>query len=372
MLSGLKILYIEDDEGLMYLLKDALEAENCEVVYAKDGPDGLELIQNTTFDAVIVDQNMPQMSGLEVIKRVQFIKNPPPMVMVTGAGNEEIAVEAMRLGSSDYIVKDTDMTYLKILPSVLRQVVQQNRLAQEHEIAKQALVEEKIRSNFLAQFINDASHEFRTPLTVIRTSADLLAYMCKEPKQQKHLQKITDHVDNILQLVEDLMLIAKHDNSSKLELQKTISLNNLLLDVLQTKAECFSSKSICLENDIPQETIMIEADAEYLQHAFEELLNNACSFSDSGTKVTVSVSKSESNAIIKFTDTGIGISEENLSRIFERFYRVNTANIAGGFGLGLAIVSRIINLHGGEISVQSMLDKGSVFTITLPLKTCQS
>lgn len=368
MLTGVRALYLEDDEGLIYLLRDTLEAEHCEVVYATDGHEGLEKAQAMDFDVVLVDQNMPLLTGLEVIQRIQLMDDPPPIIMVTGAGNEEVAVQAMQLGASDYIVKDAGLVYLKMLPSVIYQVIHQRQLAQAQKAAQAALTAEQVRSRLLSKFIEDASHEFRTPITVINTSAHLLSRMSDQPKQLDHIQKITDQANEILHLVEDLILLAKLDNASAME-NTEISLTLILKTLLEQKAEQFAQQHIQLQQDIPVDAIMVSGDLDHLMRAITEIIDNAYRFSGPDDTVSIQLACDGDVACISIHDTGSGINPDVLPHIFERFYRGDEARTLRGFGLGLPIAARIVELHQGDISVESTLGEGSVFNIYLPAHT---
>ncbi|MBN1977361.1 MAG: response regulator [Anaerolineae bacterium] len=135
----IRVLYMEDDDGLARLLQKKLQQAGCEVDIAPDGEQGLAMYNAGSYDVVAVDQNMPIHSGLEVIRIMATEGALPPMIMVTGTGDEETAVEAMKLGAGDYIVKDVDGGYLELLPTVVGQVLQQRRLAEEKRRAVEAL-----------------------------------------------------------------------------------------------------------------------------------------------------------------------------------------------------------------------------------------
>lgn len=135
----IRVLYMEDDDGLARLLQKKLQQAGCEVDIAPDGEQGLAMYNTGSYDVVAVDQNMPIHSGLEVIRIMAAEGVLPPMIMVTGTGDEETAVEAMKLGAGDYIVKDVDGGYLELLPTVVEQVLQQRRLAEEKKRAVEAL-----------------------------------------------------------------------------------------------------------------------------------------------------------------------------------------------------------------------------------------
>ena len=135
----IRILYMEDDVGLARLLQRRLERAGYIVDLASDGIAGLEMYEQGSYDVVAVDQRMPGCDGLEVI-RILAQRGPlPPTIMITGTGNEQIAIEAMKLGAGDYIVKDVDGGYFELVPTVIEQVLTQRRLVEEKQQAVRAL-----------------------------------------------------------------------------------------------------------------------------------------------------------------------------------------------------------------------------------------
>jgi len=142
---------MEDDPGLARLVQITLERAGCIVDVARDGEEGLAMYAAGSYDVVAVDQNMPVHNGLEVIRILASQGPLPPVVMITGGGSEEIAVEAMKLGARDYIVKDMDGRYIELLPTVIEQVLQQQRLAEEKQRAEEEL---RIRDSAIASSIN--------------------------------------------------------------------------------------------------------------------------------------------------------------------------------------------------------------------------
>ncbi len=152
----IRILYLEDDIGLARLLVKNMERSGISADIAKNGAIGLEMIAQQEYDVIVTDQQMPEMTGLEVIEELIQHENTPPIIMLTGAGNEKIAVDAMKLGASDYIIKDVDGVYLNLLPSAINQVIQQRRLIRERQQALLDLQESEERYRTLFNSSHDA------------------------------------------------------------------------------------------------------------------------------------------------------------------------------------------------------------------------
>ncbi|MBE0689791.1 MAG: response regulator [Anaerolineae bacterium] len=273
------VLYIEDDEGLLYLLGKSLEDAGFSFTGATNGEQGLKLLQERQFDAVVIDQEMPIMTGLEVIEKTRHLeRQAPPIIMVTGAGNEEVAVQAMRMGASDYLVKDTNLVYLNILPSVIRQVVHERELVEAHKAAEQQLQLERDRSRLLSEFIRDASHEFRTPLTIIKTSLHLLSSFCDQPKQQKYVTQVQEQTDSISGLVTRLLRLARLDNATTVDAQP-VPLKSMIREIVELRRSVIEENNIKIDLDLPAETVSIPGDEDELVDTFTELLDNALRFS---------------------------------------------------------------------------------------------
>lgn len=157
----LRILYMDDDQGLARLFQKNLEREGYVVDIAPDGKAGLALYESGSYDIIAVDQAMPGMTGLEVLKVIAQNENHPPMIMVTGTGSEEIAVESLKVGAADYIIKDVDGYYLKLIPSLLWKIIQKEQVMEERRQALNALraSEEKLFKVF---------HFNPNPMTIVR------------------------------------------------------------------------------------------------------------------------------------------------------------------------------------------------------------
>lgn len=362
----MKILCVDDDAGLLYLVRAALEGFQYTVITSQDAEEALELLRSNAFDVMLLDQEMPKLSGLEMLKQVQQWDNIPPIIMVTGAGNEIVAVEAIRLGASDYIVKDVNLVYLKILPSVIQQVIKERALIAQQEAAERALQLEKDRTYLLSQFIRNASHEFRTPLAVIQTSTDLLRRTSTDTRQETYIDRIQQQSQRILKLVDSLVRLARLDNSHALDLQPT-NLNDLLQSVLAQARQYASQKDVHIHLEMPPDPLTILAEANELYDALTELIDNAIHASKRGDTLNILLKCEDNHARVIIQDNGIGMNKEQLAHIFERFYRADEAHSTPGFGLGLPLAARIFDLHHGTISISSTEGVGTEVIATLPL-----
>lgn len=229
--------------------------------------------------------------------------------------------------------------------------------------------------NIQCQFVADASHELRTPLTSIQGYTKLLQRRRGEIDQQllsEALQTISDESGRLIRLVSDLLQLARADAGQAIIAQQEIIDARDVLQSVEDTVTVIAPEQVEIQFIIPQKPVWVSADADKLKQVFLNLTNNAIKATQSGGKVTVTLRSSNNQAIIRIIDTGIGIAPADQQRIFDRFYRVERSRTrsklyGGGTGLGLAIALTIIRAHGGTIELESELNKGSTFTVRLPI-----
>lgn len=219
-------------------------------------------------------------------------------------------------------------------------------------------------------FVSDLSHEIRTPLTTIQSAMGIVQSAGErlEPAERRALQLAEQELRRIRSMVEELLTLAQMDSQQySLEIGPT-NLEDVIREAVESigaKAERFG---ITVETDFGAGEHTCPGDARKLYQVFLNLLDNAVKYSDPGAHVRVSVEEGENELSVRVSDTGLGIPEDDLPQLFERFYRVDKARsrASGGSGLGLSIVKEIVELHGGRVGVESELGAGSTFTVTLP------
>lgn len=231
--------------------------------------------------------------------------------------------------------------------------------------------------NIQCQFVADASHELRTPLTSIQGYTKLLQRRGTGIDPQllsEALQTISDESGRLIRLVSDLLQLARADAGQQVLAQiEVVDMRTVVASVEDT-VSVIAPEQIETRFVIPQQPIWVYADADRLKQVLLNLTNNAIKATQAGGKVTVTLRTSSTDAIIRVMDTGIGIAPADQQRIFDRFFRIERSRTrsrlyGGGTGLGLAIALTIIKAHGGGIDLESELNKGSTFTVKIPLAT---
>jgi two-component system, OmpR family, phosphate regulon sensor histidine kinase PhoR len=225
---------------------------------------------------------------------------------------------------------------------------------------------ERVRRDFVA----NVSHEFKTPLTAIQGFAETLLGGALRDKQNslRFLKIIRDHAVRMGRLTEDLLKLSLIE-AGKLELNvQPVAIADLVepcLEIVRPRAE---QKELTLVTECPPELPPVLGDANRLREIIQNLLDNAIQYTSAGGCIRVRATNSGGSVVLAVSDTGIGIPQADQERIFERFYRVDSARAreVGGTGLGLAIAKHLVEAHGGQIEVQSELGRGSTFSFRLP------
>jgi signal transduction histidine kinase len=220
------------------------------------------------------------------------------------------------------------------------------------------------------EFVQNVSHELRTPLTFIKGYAELMLEEemgeLSEP-QRSGLQIVARRADAMTHLINNLLSLQQVEMES---LRPTrVSLAEVATTVLESAEAAATKAGVVLRAEIPETLSPVLADRNCLEQVFDNILGNAIKFSPDGGKITVCIREEGEYLRVAVSDTGIGIASDQLERIFERFYQVNGSPTRrfGGSGLGLALVKKTIEAHGGKVWAESQLGQGSTFFFTLPI-----
>ena len=216
------------------------------------------------------------------------------------------------------------------------------------------------------QFTSDASHELRTPISVILAQGEYLLDIAKDEKEKELAQTIVDKSKQVSKLVSRLLLLARIDQNRQKFNKEKVDLGVIIDVAIDSMKELAAQKEILLFANVPEGTI-VDADESLLLSAITNLISNGIKYGNESGHVSVSASKNGDKTEIIVADNGVGISEEHIDKIWTRFYRVDDVrnDEYGSSGLGLSMVKSIIELHGGEITVKSTLGQGTEFRIIL-------
>jgi PAS domain S-box-containing protein len=296
---------------------------------------------------------------------------PPEMALVSMESLErtldsgEEQVFEYRLGNRG-IPRYFEARMVACAPDEVLALVRDVTGRKEAEQREFALTLEKHRVQLITRFIQDASHEFRTPLAIINNSLFFLERVVNDTKGLAHIEKAESQIARMNRLVDMLLLISRLDSDAPLGTMP-VDLVSIVHQCVTAVAE-MRGKTAAVIHDNPDNRLPpAQANAEYLMHAIMHLLENALRFTPVEGEIHVRTGCQEKYAYIQVRDTGIGMDAEVLAHIFERFWRSDDAHSTPGLGLGLPIAQKIVELHGGKIEVESTPGSGSSFTVWLPV-----
>ncbi len=219
------------------------------------------------------------------------------------------------------------------------------------------------------EFVANVSHELKTPLTSILGYVETLKEGAVEDveNRMKFLDTVEEHAKNLSALVEDLLLLSSVESGKSALRLREVDFGSMADRVLKAYAPKIREKKITLSREISPEPFVIRVDEALFERAFSNLVDNAVKYTPPGGAITVTAARSGAESRLTVADTGIGIADHDLPRIFERFYRADKSRSreSGGTGIGLSIVKHIVERHGGRIEVESVPQKGAKFSVVL-------
>lgn len=383
-MSNLRVLIVDDDTALLQALPQAitLRMQGVQIDISDSGLGALQMAQEHSYDAIVSDIKMPGMDGIVLIERLQELCPDTPTLLITGHGERDLAIQALRVGAYDFIQKPIDRDYfISSLQRAIqtcqmrRQIVAQQQDLERHAHQLEQKVAERthelIKANAAKDiFMGMVSHELKTPLTTLKGVVQMLIRRVKRGEQieLKSLTLLEGSVHRMELLVNDLL------NTSLLE-TCSFSLHCQPSDFVTLCQELLTeyreSIGAALRIAMPAQPLIVNMDRERIGQVILNLLSNAHKYAPKDAPITVTIERQQDQALLSIADCGVGIPPGKLDHIFERFYRVPETDVRvgsrSGVGLGLYIAQKITERHGGRITATSILGQGSTFTLHLPL-----
>jgi signal transduction histidine kinase len=383
-----KILIVDDERMILELTSMVLNSRGFDVSVVDNAPDSYDLIEKERPALVLLDYMMPRVNGLDALKEIRARFPETYVIMFTGKGSEEVAVELMKAGASDYILKpfsnanlvDRIENVLRIRSIELRNkelVQEQERLLNEIErwnseledrvqdksteleqAHHEVLLTEKLAS--LGHLSAGMAHEIRNPLNSISLFAQVIRAAVEDDEEtQSYSDKIIGEVERIDAILVKLLSTSKR---SQFKL-RTIHVEDVIEQHLQPFMEQVRAQSVSLRKVMPDKTPSILADSDELGQIFSNLFSNALFEMKQGGTLSITLEFDDKDILVTVSDTGGGIPEEHLSKIFDPFFTTKER----GTGFGLSVVLRIVKTYSGRINVVSEPGQGTTFQIWLPL-----
>jgi signal transduction histidine kinase len=416
-----RILCIDDEESVLITIQAVLEEDGHVVDTAHRTADGLELLRKAPYDLVLTDLRIDERDGMDVLRTVKEIDAELIVILLTGYASLQSAIQALRAGAYDYLIKPCDVNELKLtiarglekrgLALALKERVAEleeanARIAgfagelQEKVQAATAQLETQVREIELANaeltrlyaieqqqtarlqelnerkssFLSMVAHELRTPLTGLRGFTELfrMRFGALDERQERIIMLITQQVERLSGLVNELLSLTNIEQHGIVLRRAPADLAECLANVVERFSLIYPQRTITLAQKM--ECCVGMWDCDRLEQVFSNLIGNAIKYSPPDTPVTITLSKSAEMGIageavrISVADQGIGIPADEQAELFAKFYRARNAEAyQSGLGLGLFISNEIVRRHGGWIEVSSEEGRGSTFSVILPM-----
>ncbi|MDO9510391.1 MAG: hybrid sensor histidine kinase/response regulator [Bacteroidales bacterium] len=372
-MAQLKILVVDDEPyiraGIQRILQNFRvdypfmeEAFEFEILEAPTGEDALDIINSNIPDIVLLDNKLPGIQGVEVLSYIKEKKLDIVVVMITSYASLDLAVKATSDGAYDFIPKPfTPQELRSAIESITKHVFLVRMTKQMNQAGKQ------IRF----QFLSVLSHELKAPLNAIEGYLKMI--------QERQLGNSLEDYEQVLDrsvkrikgmrgLILDLLDMTRIESGQKEKNITRLNLKELAQAAMDTVKPMAIQKDIRITLNSPKE-VMMDADATEMEIIFNNLISNAVKYNQDGGSVECNIDISDDKIHIRVKDSGIGMTEEEMSRLFHDFVRIKnekTKNITGS-GLGLSIIKKLIETYQGNIRVRSISDVGSEFSVDFPL-----
>jgi signal transduction histidine kinase len=304
-------------------------------------------------------------AALDDLRLVLFLM-VPAFLLASFAGGWFLSRRALR--PVDEITKAARQISLQSFPSSLPIPQHRDELQRLCEAWNEMLHRLEGSAQKLRQFTADASHELRTPVALIRTTAELTLRQDRSAEEYRlSLQKIQEDAMELTVVIESLMDLTRADSGQSGFAHLPLDFRELASEIQPQFDPIRSEKNLDLEVQLPPEQVSVIGDRGALRRLLMVLLDNAIKFTVAPGRITLRVRKTSSEMVLEVEDSGIGISEQDIPRVFDRFYQVDGSRSGGGVGLGLSIAQWIVQGHNGRIEVHSTLGHGSLFRVFLPI-----
>lgn len=352
-----KILIVEDDKLDQKAIIRVLDEQGlyqCTLVSTLK--EAREKLKESTFNIVLLDESLPDGKGSELFAELTGV----PFVLATGSGSEDFAIRAYRAGASDYIIKDVDCLYLKLIPSTIEKALKQKELDQLRD-----------------SFASIVSHELRAPLTIISLGLENLQAGLLGPLSEKQAGAIERNIRNskhLGKLIDNLLDLSRLESGRTRIERSEVDLQHLIHEVIQNFQPSEKEGCASVLEEMAPNLSHLACDPDLISQVLTNILSNAIRYAKE--KIVVKAEAiSGADGTPQFIQTSVSndgpsIPKEKLAQIFEKFVQLDRGSRVGsykGTGLGLAICREIIERHGGQIWVESDGEKGVEFDFTLPI-----
>ncbi|MSN25047.1 MAG: response regulator [Geobacter sp.] len=381
------VIIIDDDPNILELTELILSHRGFRVFTALSASEGFLLIARHSPELVLLDYMMPEVDGLSALQQIRASYPATYVVIFTGKGSEEIAVELMKSGASEYILKPfNNRNLVERLENILRiREIELNNLElrQEHDrllreierwnqdlqkrvrektVALQAAQNEIVQSEKLAALgylSAGMAHEIRNPLNSISLFVQLMRQNTHDPDQLEYQSKILKEIDRVDSIVRKLLDASKRTRT----ITSDVQLDRVIDSALEVFAPQIETRKILVERRYCAGPSPIKADSSELEQIFTNLFLNALDVMAQGGRLDIEITEESRRVVVRVGDSGSGIPEEILPNVFEPFFSTKSS----GTGMGLPVAQRIAHIYDGSMLVESTSPAGTVFRLEFPI-----
>ena len=366
------ILVVDDEAPIRMLWELFLTRWGYSHMLAENGEQALQLLRRTPFQLVVTDLTMPVLSGQELIHILKLEQPEVEVIVTTGHGTIEVAVELMKAGVFDFITKPISFNHAEL---IVKKCLDQIRSRRENERLRQMYRDLEALNRVKEKFIAITNHELRTPVSVLSNVVELLAQELKGNELEPLVHMMERSSRQLAEIVSQMHEIAGA-KSQRLDLQITqFPLAHVCAEVVEEFALTLQRRKHRVRQNVPAE-LLLSGDRAKFKKVVRELLQNAIKFTQDGGEIALAAQGLPDRRVeLTVQDSGIGIPKEHLDHIFDLFYEAgdtlhhHTSQedfLGGGMGIGLSIVRDIVVAHGGELQVASQPGQGSSFKVIVP------
>ncbi|MEJ2536899.1 MAG: hybrid sensor histidine kinase/response regulator [Calditrichia bacterium] len=369
------ILVVEDEEIIRLMFQQTFESWGFKVDVAENGKDALEMCHQKKYQIVVTDLNMPVMDGMELLKRLKSKWPNIEVMVITGYATIESAIEAMKLGAYDFILKPVNFDHVQF---TMNKCYSKIRAEAENQELRQANMQLLELNEMKDKFLYITNHEIRTPLTIIKGYIDVLKNLVQNPDEElsETMEILDETTEELNELVDRMHLLEALEHGKIMAKNELVDLKIVLTKVYREVAKLFKQRQIELKVVVDKKPLFIRGDYRQIQLVMRELLQNALKFTPDRGNVMVRLELRNDKVYYSVKDSGIGIPFDKQKVIFDRFYEIQEVVnhktskdefMGGGLGIGLSMVKEIINTMNGDIELISEPRQGSLFKIILPI-----
>ena len=376
-METLKLLVVDDEPGMRMAVTRTLRTFHVavdrvgkeyrfELFEADSAEAGLAKIETDTPDIMLLDQKLPGMSGIDLMTLLAEMPDAPLVIMITAYATIETAIQATKKGAYDFLPKP-------FTPEELRNTVAK---ASEHAVvSREAARLARERRQVRFQFLSVLAHELKSPINAVQGFIDIMSdqnVSLTDDDKETILGRCSVRIRYMRKMIDDLLDLTRIESGQKIRELMSIDVTEIIQTAIESVSADAAARSIAIEFE-PEPKIIVHADQSEFEIVCNNLISNAVKYNRDGGTVKVALTRDGDILQISVEDTGIGLSGEEIDRLFEDFVRIKSAKTRGipGSGLGLSIVKKIAKLNGGDIAVQSTPDIGSTFTATMVLTSTE-